>query len=245
MPSMSPAAAGCIAIIPARGGSRRLPNKNIRAFRGRPLLEWTVDAALGAEVFDRVIVTTDSPAIAEAARRCGAEVPFLRDGALADDHTPVSAATVDALERCDPARLVRCVAQLMPNCPLRTAEDVRASHRAFLAAGVDVQLSVVSFGWVNPWWACRREADGRLDPIFADQVTARGQDVPELVCPTGAIWWARSETLRSAGTFHVPGRTGWEIPFDRGVDIDTAADWALAERLAGGDMVGVRAGDAF
>lgn len=230
-PARTPVAR-CVAVIPARGGSRRLPYKNIRAFRGRPAIAWTVDAALDSGVFDRVVVTTDSAVIAQIARECGADVPFLRDAGLAGDSVPVSLATLDALQRIDPGGEARFVAQLMPNCPLRTADDVRASYRAFRASGSDVQLSVVRFGWVNPWWACRREDGGRLDPVFERAVTARGQDLAELVCPTGAIWWARAEALRRAGTFHVAGRTGWEIRWDHGVDIDTAEDWWLAERLA-------------
>src|SRR5699024_596879 len=109
-------AAGRLAVIPARGGSRRVPGKNVRPLLGRPALAYTVDAALHSGLFDRVVVSTDSEAVAEVALNCGAEVPFLRDAALADDHTPVSAATVDMLRRLDPSRRwCTSVAQLMPN----------------------------------------------------------------------------------------------------------------------------------
>lgn len=220
-----------LAVIPARGGSRRIPGKNIRRLLGRPVIAYTIDAALDSGLFERVVVSTDSEEIAAIARAAGADTPFLRGAALADDLTPVSAATVDALERVDAAQVCDVVAQLMPNCPLRTADDVRASHARFLESGAGAQLSVTRFGWQNPWWACRRSAGGVLVPLFPERMDERSQDLPDLVCPTGAIWWATAATLRAHRTFHVAGRTGWEIPWQRGVDIDTEADWELAEHL--------------
>jgi CMP-N-acetylneuraminic acid synthetase len=221
-----------LAVIPARGGSKRLPRKNIRPMAGRPVIAYTIDAALDSGLFERVIVSTDSSEIAEIAEDCGAEVPFLRDPSLAGDGTPISEVTHDALARLDlDGSRFGQVAQLMANCPLRTAEDVRESHGQFLATGGHSQLSVTRYGWLNPWWAMRRAANMELEPLFAARATARSQDLPELYCPTGAIWWIRADTLRQAGTFHVPGRTGWEITWQRGVDIDTEDDWLIAEIL--------------
>jgi pseudaminic acid cytidylyltransferase len=220
-----------LAVVPARGGSKRLPGKNTRPLAGRPMLAYTVDAALESGLFDRVVVSTDDPTIAEIARRCGAEVPFLREPTLSDDLSPVSLATVDALERLDPRGHFRHIAQLMPNCPLRNVDDVHQSYQAFSASGAMSQISVTRFGWQNPWWAVRRRPDGVLMPVFKEMITRRSQDLPELFCPTGAIWWATAETLRRERTYHVPGRTGWEIPWERGVDIDTADDWAWTELI--------------
>lgn len=221
----------CVAVIPARAGSRRVPGKNIRLLLGRPAIAYTIEAALNSGVFSRVVVTSDSEEIAAIARSCGAEVPFLRDRALADDETPVSAATADALDRLAPSGPIDLVAQLMPNCPLRTADDVRASWAAFVASGADSQLSVTRFGWLNPWWAFQLGPRDILAPVFPDRITQRSQDLPDLFCPTGAVWWARAEVLRSSRTFHVAGRTGWEIPWQRAIDIDTEADWEMAEAL--------------
>ena len=220
---------GRLAVIPARGGSKRIPGKNLVHLCGRPLLSYTVEAALQSGLFDRVVVTTDSAQVAEAAEALGAEVPFLRSAELSDDHVPVSAATRDALERLDPAgTAVASVCQLMPNCPLRSAADVVASAAQFEDTGAAAQISVVRYGWQNPWWAMRRGGDFVLDPLFAEAATVRSQDLPELFCPTGAVWWARADALRREGTFHVRGRTGWEIPWQRGVDIDTKDDLELA-----------------
>jgi len=222
-----------IAIIPARGGSKRVIGKNIRPLAGKPLIAYTIEAALVSKLFRRVIVSTDSEDIAAVARTYGAEVPFLRSAEISDDLTPVSAATADALERLDRDRSqYRFVAQLMANCPLRTAEDVVASFKQFSETAADTQISVVRYGWQNPWWAMRRDTNNfSLEPLFPREMTARSQDLPELFCPTGAIWWGKTTVLREQRTFHIPGRTGWEISWQHGVDIDTPDDMAFAEAL--------------
>ncbi len=81
----------------------------------------------------------------------------------------------------------------------------------------------------------RRASDLTLEPLFPEHMAERSQDLPELFCPTGAVWWAKAEVLRAQGTFHLPGRTGWEISWIHGIDIDTEDDWILAEVLAGLD----------
>jgi N-acylneuraminate cytidylyltransferase len=221
-----------LAVIPARAGSKRIPGKNIRNLLGKPLIAYTIEAAIQSGLFERVVVSTDSEEIAEIARHHRADVPFLRACELADDRTAVSLVTVDALDRLDPAReRYWCVAQLMANCPLRTGDDVRNSYQQFVETEVESQLSVVRYGWQNPWWAMRRADDYSLQPLFENEITTRSQDLPDLFCPTGAIWWAKADVLRRERTFHTANRTGWEIPWQRGVDIDTEDDWQMAELL--------------
>jgi pseudaminic acid cytidylyltransferase len=221
-----------IAIIPARGGSKRIPGKNVRELGGRPMIAYTIEAACASGLFERVVVTTDSREIANIAERHGAEVPFLREAGLANDVTPASLATLDALQRLDPGgERYDMLAQLMPNCPLRTAENVQHSHAQFQERNSPSQISVVRYGWQNPWWAMRRNQEFRLKPIFLEEMKQRSQDLPELFCPTGAIWWASAEALRREKTFYMEEQTGWEIPWQRGVDIDTPDDWAMAEVL--------------
>jgi N-acylneuraminate cytidylyltransferase len=221
-----------VAVITARGGSKRVPGKNVRKLLGKPLIAYTIAAALESKLFDRVVVSTESNAIADIARQYGAEVPFLRDTALADDYVPASRVTVDAINRLAlEGSSYRFVAQLMPNCPLRTAADVQASYRQFVDTGTDSQISVTRYGWQNPWWAMQRDGAYALTPLFASQITERSQDLPELFCPTGAVWWAKANVLLQHGTYHIEGRSGWEIPWQRGVDIDTEEDWKMAEAL--------------
>ena len=221
-----------IAVIPARGGSKRVPKKNIREMRGKPLIAYTVEAAIESRIFARVVVSTDCKEIADIARKAGAEIPFLREPALADDITPVSAATVDVLLRLDPqGEEYDHVCQLMANCPLRDGAAIQDSYRQFVVSDAGSQISVTRFGWQNPWWAMRRGPDYTLEPLFQEMLAARSQDLPELFCPTGAVWWAKAEVLRQSGTFHVPGKTGWEIDWRGGMDIDTEDDWQMAETL--------------
>jgi len=222
-----------IAIIPARGGSKRVPGKNTRPLAGKPLIAYTIEAALESRLFHRVVVSTDSEEIAAVARANGAEAPFLRSSEISDDVTPISAATADALERLDPGGTqYHFVAQLMANCPLRTAQDLISSHQQFSETAADTQISVVRYGWQNPWWAMKRDAGSfALDPLFPREMSARSQDLPELFCPTGAIWWGKTRVVREQKTFHIPGRTGWEIDWQHGVDIDTPEDMAFAEAL--------------
>ena len=223
----------CLAVIPARGGSKRIPRKNARDLCGRPVIAYTIEAALQSGVFDRVVVSTDDDQIAAIAKEYGADVPFIRAASLANDYAPVSLVTLDALERLDPdEKVYRYVAQLMANCPLRTAEDIRDSYRQFVETGADSQISVTRYGWLNPWWAMTRDDRYRLALIFDEQrVARRSQDLPEVFCPTGAIWWAKADVLRCEKTFYVADRTGWKIPWQRAVDIDTEDDWRLTEIL--------------
>lgn len=221
-----------LAVIPARGGSKRIPRKNIRPLNGRPLLAYTIEAALQSRLFARVVISTDCQEIAEVAIGTGGEVPFIREASLADDHSPVSRVTVDVLRRLDPAGgTYGAVAQLMPNCPLRNAEDVRASYEAFCQSGAPTQISVTRFGWQNPWWALTLSSRRTIQPVFESMMTKRSQDLPPLFCPTGAIWWGNTAVLQSRETYHVAGRAGWEIAWERGLDIDTDEDWAMAELL--------------
>jgi N-acylneuraminate cytidylyltransferase len=209
-----------------------LPRKNVRKLLDRPLIAYTIQAALDSGLFDRVVVSTDDQEIALVARACGAEAPFVRGSVLSDDFTPVSLATIDAVERMDPeGSEYQHVAQLMANCPLRTGEDIKGSYRQFVDSGADCQISVTRFGWQNPWWAVQRSQSFELKPLFEHQVTQRSQDLPELFCPTGAVWWGKAEVLRRERTYHVATRSGWEIPWQRAVDIDTEEDWLMAEAL--------------
>jgi len=136
-----------IAVIPARGGSRRLPKKNTIDFMGKPMIAWTIEAAQAACTFDRILVSTDSIEIAQVAEEYGARVPFLRSRAY-DDHSPVSEATCVALEQCSEelGEQFDVVTQLMANTPLRTADDIRCALQHFLDGGASAQISCFALG---------------------------------------------------------------------------------------------------
>lgn len=142
-----------IAIIPARGGSKRVPGKNIIDFKGKPLIAWTIEAAKESGLFEKVVVSTDSEEIAEVSRKYGAEVPFLRATA-ADDHSPVSDATLSTILQLEEiGEYYDDVVQLFAVCPLRNSKDIIDSYKFFLDKKTSFLLSCFKFVWMNPWWA--------------------------------------------------------------------------------------------
>jgi pseudaminic acid cytidylyltransferase len=220
-----------LAVIPARGGSKRIPRKNIKPLHSKPMIAYTIEAALQSGVFERVVVSTDDAEIAEISKQFGADVPFVREASLADDHTPASFVTLDALEKLDPTgSIYTYVSQLMPNCPLRTAEDIQRSFEQLKQSNADTQLSVNRFGWLNPWWAFKMESGG-LEPLFPEAFKTRSQDLPTLYALTGALWWVKTEVLRREKTFHTATRMGFELSWQHALDIDDEDDWNMAEVL--------------
>lgn len=218
-----------IAIIPARGDSKRIPRKNIIDFDGRPMIDWTVRAALDSGCFEEVLVSTDSEEIALAGKAAGAAVPFLRTE-HADDFVPVSKATISALKQAEVHWRTRFdeVVQLMPNCPLRGAEHIRGAVDHFTRQGGGHQISCFRFGWMNPWWAVRLDEGMAPTPMFADAAAQRSQDLPPLYCPTGAIWIAERDSLLRAGSFYAPGHRFFPMDWEAAVDIDDMDDLRMA-----------------
>lgn len=223
-----------IAIILARGGSKRLPRKNIIDFGGKPLLAWSVAAALESEQFDEVLVSTDDEEIAQVAVKYGAEVPFLRLEAT-DDISPSSEATCAALLQAEEYWETKfdVVAQLMANCPLRTAQDVCDSVSAFENNTAPSQISCFRFGWMNPWWAVRLQHDGKPQRLFPEGQNTRSQDLPDLYCPTGALWIAKRDALISSRNFYMEGHRFEPMHWLSAVDIDDEDDLLMAKMSLG------------
>lgn len=220
-----------LALIPARGGSKRIPGKNIVSFHGKPLIAHTIDAARQCSFFDDVVVSTDSEEIATISRQCGARVPFLRDS-KADDHSPVSEATIHALGQLEEAgERFDLVVQLFAVCPLRTAQDIVDALEFFFAQRASFLISCYRFGWMNPWWSMTLDEDFRPTWLLRDKILQRSQDLSFLYAPTGAIWIANVRRLVEAGTFYGPGHLCWELPWDRAIDIDSVEDIEMAELI--------------
>lgn len=219
-----------LAVIPARGGSKRIPRKNVRPFVGKPMIAYAVEAALAAGLFDRVIVTTDDDEIAEAASAAGAEVPFRRPADLADDHTPtvpvIAHAIGEAQRRGWAGDAVCCI---YPSVPLLDPTDL---HRAFalLETGVaDYVFPVAPFP--SPIQrAMRREADGVTRPFHPEHASTRTQDLEPAYFDAGQFYWGRVEAWLAGRNIHANGAT-IVLPESRVVDIDTPDDWDRAEAL--------------
>jgi N-acylneuraminate cytidylyltransferase len=223
-----------IAIIPARGGSKRILRKALVDFAGKPMIAWTILAAQEAGLFDRIVVSTDDGEIAKVGRDLGAEAPFLRERA-ADDVTPVSEATLAALEQCARhwGERYRTVVQLGPNCPLRGAAEISSALRRFEEAGSPFLLSCFRYGWMNPWWAHTIDSQGHPTAVFGDKTRHRSQDLEALYCPTGAIWIADTAELRRSGTFYGSGHVFHPIDWRAAIDIDDMEDLEMARAVLG------------
>lgn len=221
-----------IAIIPARSGSKRIPNKNILPLCGKPMLQWTIEAACESGLFQRVLVSTDSQDYADLAVQCGAAAPFLRDAAV-DDHSPVSHATAHAVEQAEEyyGEHYRTVVQLMPNCPLRTSATILKVVARYEQESPASLISGFQYGWMNPNWAHELDSSGKPAPLFPDRMQMRSQDCPPLYCPTGSVWVTGKESLLAARDFYVDGWRMESIPWQEAIDIDDESDWAMAEAL--------------
>ena len=220
-----------IAVIPARGGSKRIPKKNIIEICGKPMLAWTIEAALQSKYIDEVLLSTDDKEIAEVGLKFGAKVPFLRD-ANADDHSPISLATIRALSQWEDGGHGRpeIVVQLMANCPIRDSEDIDAAIENFVSEGIQFQISCFKYGWMNPWWAHKLDLKGKATPVFENKERIkRSQDQPDLFCPTGAIWIAKKDSLIKANSFYGPGYSFYPMNWIKAIDIDEYEDLEMAK----------------
>lgn len=226
---------GILAIIPARGGSKGIPNKNIALVGGQPLIHWTIAAARAAASIQRVVVTTDSPLIAEIARQCGAETPFLRPPELAQDETPGLDPILHAVrwlaehEGYKPP-WVMC---LQPTSPLRSAEDIEAAVELAQRKQADAVVSVAPLGH-HPCWIKRVDEEGRLrEFISSDQPSARRQDAPPAYVLNGAIYLARRDVLLERETWYTERTYAYVMPPERSLDVDTPWDLYLADLILG------------
>jgi CMP-N,N'-diacetyllegionaminic acid synthase len=216
-----------LALIPARGGSKGIPRKNIKQIAGKPLIAWTIEAALRSSLLDIVVVSTDDPEIAEVARQAGAQVPFIRPSILAQDDTPGIDAVLHALDQLPQ---YDSVLLLQPTSPLRTTEDIDAClHLAFERNAQSVVS--VSEPETHPYWTYRLTKSQTLEPMIDAVPVARRQDLPTVMALNGAMYFADVKWLRSSGGFMGPETLAYVMTRERSIDLDTALDWKLAELL--------------
>ena len=208
-----------------------MPGKNIMDFLGKPMIAWTIDAAKESGLFDKIVVSTDDPEIARVSKAYGAEVPFLRNG-KADDISPVSEATVATLQQLAAAgEVFDDVVQLFAVCPLRNVQDIKDAYKFYLDSKRNFALSCFKYAWMNPWWAISLNEQKEGTWINKDALK-RSQDLPEVVCPTGAVWIANIKELYKDNTFYGTGHVFWEMEWKRAVDIDNYEDIELARALS-------------
>lgn len=224
-----------LGVIPARGGSKGIPRKNLRELGGRPLLAWTAEAALSASRLSRVVLSTDDDEIAEAGRVLGLDVPFRRPAELATDSAraiPVMQHALDEVERV--GSIVYDVAvMLQPTTPFRTAADIDNTLALLEATGADSVISVVAVGGYHPARMKYLEGDRLVDPPFCEAFENQPrQELQEMFIRNGAIYATRTAVIRS-GSLKGADCRGWTMPPERSVNIDTERDFQYAEWILG------------
>ena len=215
-----------LAIIPARGGSKGIPRKNIVVVAGKPLLQWTIDAALAAACVTRVVVSTEDEEIAAIARSLGAEVPALRPASLAADDTAGIAPIIDMIIRLAADEPWTCV--LQPTSPLRLPEDIDGARQLAEERDADAVLGVTAVRQ-HVAWHKQLDASGWIAPAPTPPTTR--QALAERWCPTGAIYLARTSIVRDDKTLTPPRTASWQMPSSRALDIDIPDDLIIAEAL--------------
>ena len=223
-----------LAIVPARGGSKRLARKNVLPLGGKPLIGWTLDAARDSGCFVDVLVSTDDAEIADAARAHGALVPWLRPAELATDTARSIDVVLHALDWYERERgAVGGMMLLQPTSPFRSAATIREAARRFVELGADAPVVGVSPAETHPAWTFSLEGS-RMQPFCGwESLKLRSQDLPPAYTLNGAIYVSTPARLRETQSFYAENMHALVMP-DRAEsqDIDTAEDWERAEQQA-------------
>lgn len=221
-----------LAIIPARGGSKRIPGKNLKPFAGKPMIAWPIGEALRSGIFDRVIVSTDSDEIAAVAREHGADVPFMRPAELSDDHVPTAPVILHALE------WLRAVGQapdrvccVYPTAPFVAADDLKRGLDIMTAHNAPAAISATTFDFPI-LRAFRLLDDGGIVFNWPEHELTRSQDLPEFLHDAGQFYWLETVEFRRQKRLVPSGARPVILPRKRVQDLDTPEDWEAAELMA-------------
>jgi pseudaminic acid cytidylyltransferase len=220
-----------VAIIPARGGSKRVPRKNIRHFAGKPIIAYSIRAALESKLFDRVVVSTDDPEVAETARAWGAEAPFVRPKELADDHTGTDAVVKHAiLALTEQGNTISYACCIYSTAPFLQVSYLREGYNKLLASGQDFAFSITTFDFPIQW-ALRITAEGAVEAVNPTHTFARSQDLEKLFHDAGQFYWGRAQAYLDNIATHSPASVPIILPRHLVQDIDTLEDWHRAELM--------------
>lgn len=220
-----------VAIIPARGGSKRIPWKNIKSFAGKPLIAYSIEAALQSGLFDHVFVSTDSPEIANVATEFGAEIPFLRSADLADEFTGTDAVVLDSLRRIQEdgifAKYVCCI---YATAPFVLPKDLVKGYELLLTNKACSAFTVTTFP-APVFRSLKANDQKRLEMIWPKYRMTRSQDLPEALHDAGQFYWADVKRYFEEKTFWSTDAVPIYLPRYRVQDIDTLEDWDMAEKM--------------
>lgn len=217
-----------VAIITARGGSKRIPQKNIKIFCGKPIIAYSIEAALASELFDEVMVSTDSEEIAELSKQYGAEVPFLRGDRTSDDYSTTSDVLMDVLEQYQKVgKEFDILCCLYPTAPFVTAKRLQAAMRVFSSSVADSLLPVVPFSFPPQRGMAIR--DDWLCYVYPEHERTRSQDLEPLYHDCGQFYICKVDTFLKYHTLVLPNTIPFIVPEEEVQDIDNPSDWCLAE----------------
>ena len=218
-----------VAVIPARGGSKRIPGKNVREFAGKPMIAHSIEAALKSGLFERVIVSTDSEEVADVAKKYGAEVPFRRPRGLSDDHTGTIEVMAHAINwlQSQGANL-SAICCIYATAPFIRQEDLKLGLVTLEAGNWQYVFSATSFAFPI-FRSFQENAEGGLEMFFPEHFKTRSQDLPEALHDAGQFYWGRPEAWLDHVRIFDKTSTVVIIPRWRVQDIDTLEDWERAQ----------------
>ena len=221
-----------IAVIPARGGSKRIPLKNIRPFLGKPLIAYSLSAARKSGLFDRIIVSTDSEEVAAIAREWGAETPFMRPAELSDDFTPNQKVLSHAFAFFEEqeSKSVSYMCCIYPTAPFVSARRLKEAYSEIEKDDADAVVSVTSFPYPI-FRGLRRDENGFVNWFWPENELTRSNDLPEAWHDAGQFYWFNGPRFRELGRLMPPLTKGYILPRVLVQDIDTEEDWHTAEIL--------------
>lgn len=218
-----------IAIIPARGGSKRIPKKNIKDFHGKPLIAYSIQAALESKLFDKIIVSTDDEAIAQVARSLGAQI-LKRPKELADDFTPTIPVIAHVIKAsCSHLNEIEAVCCIYATAPFVQAKYIKEAHEKLLACAADYAFSATSFPF--PIQRAIKIKDEKVEMFYPEHFNTRSQDLEEAYHDAGQFYWGRVEAWLEEKPIFSKNSTAIILPRYLVQDIDTLEDWKRAELM--------------
>lgn len=221
-----------IAIIPARGGSKRIPRKNIKDFCGKPMIAWSIEAAKASGLFDRIIVSTDDDEIAEVAKQWGAEVPFKRPAELSNDYAGTTAVIAHATQwALDQGLEVEAVCCIYATAPFVQVDDLQRGREAIESGDWAYAFTVTDYA-APIFRSFKRTPDGGIEMFFPEHFSTRSQDLPSALHDAGQFYWGRPSAWIESKRVFDRHSTPIVIPRWRVQDIDNEEDWLRAEILA-------------
>lgn len=220
-----------VCIIPARGGSKRIPRKNIKPFAGLPIIAYSIQAAQASGLFDRIIVTTDDEEIAEVARRFGAETPFMRPKELSDDHTPTIPVIAHAIQTLqNNGDVISYACCIYATAPFIRADDIREAYNALITHEKQYTFPVTTFPFPIQR-GVKRDREGNIEMFYPEHFATRSQDLEEAYHDVGQFYWGTTDAWLEGKAIFSDAATTVVLPRHLVQDIDTPEDWIRAELM--------------